>query len=150
MDAVTYPNEQVAELINDSFVALRVPYDAKPISVDFNVTWTPTIIVLDKKGIEHHRTLGYLAPEEFIPSLLLGVAKAHFDLEEFDDAIALLDKIIHDFPRSDSAPEAVYHLGVARYKKTHDAKPLKEAYERLVREYSGSVWEKRAYPYTKL
>jgi len=47
-----------------------------PIQIDFNknkalvkryaVKWTPTIILLDSEGDEHHRFVGYLPPEDFI------------------------------------------------------------------------------------
>jgi len=31
-----------------------------------------------------------LSPEDFIPSLMLGVAKRHFDREKFSEAIAMI------------------------------------------------------------
>jgi outer membrane protein assembly factor BamD (BamD/ComL family) len=55
-----------------------------------------------------------------------------------------------EYPKSDSAPEAVYLRGVCGYKSTHAPKPLKEAYERLQAQYPSSEWTKRAYPYRLL
>ena len=92
----------------------------------------------------------YLAPDELIPSLLLGMGKSCFENERFDEAIAYLEKILADYPKSDSAPEALYLGGVCRYKNTHDPKPLKEAYEQLRDEYPSNEWTKRAYPYRLL
>jgi TolA-binding protein len=150
MDAVTYPNAKVAEFINKNMIAVRVPADAKPLSVDFNVNWTPTLITLGPDGREHHRTLGFLAPEELIPSLMLGMAKVHFDSGRFEEALAGLAALLAEYPKSDAAPEAIYLRGVNRYKNTHDAKPLKEAYEQLLAEHASSEWTKRAYPYRLL
>ncbi len=150
MDAVTYPNDRVAEFIQGQMIPLRVPFDDKPLSVDFNVKWTPTLIVLDPEGKEHHRTVGFLAPEELIPSLLLGNAKSDFDQGQFKEALSRLDKVLADYPKSDSAAEAIYFQGVSKYKNTHDAKPLKEAYEQLQARYPSSEWTKRAYPYRLL
>jgi len=150
MDAVTYPNDSVVEFIQKHLIPLRVAFDAKPLSTNFNIKWTPTLIVLDENGKEHHRTVGFFPPEELIPSLLLGIAKSHFDLERFSEALSTLDKLLKDYPRSDSAPEAIYLQGVCRYKNTHDAKPLKEAYEWLLAKYPSSEWTKRAYPYRLL
>jgi len=79
MDAVTYPNDGVIEFIQKHMIPLRVAFDAKPLSIDFNIKWTPTLIILDADRKEHQRTVGFLPPEELIPSLMLGIAKSHFD-----------------------------------------------------------------------
>ena len=147
MDAVTYPDEKVAEFVQNGLIPLRVPFDHKPLAADFNVQWTPTLITLDTDGKEHHRTVGFLAPKELIPSLLLGIGKSHFENERFDEAIAVFEKILKNHPKSNSAPEAIYLHGVARYKSTHQPKPLREAYDKLAAEYPSSEWTNRAYPY---
>jgi len=150
MDAVTYPDIKVIEFINQHIVPLRVPADSKPLSDEYTVKWTPTIITLDADGRAHHRTLGFLPPDELIPSLYLGIAKSCFDVDQIDKAIVYLDNLLTEYPKSDFAPEAVYLQGVCRYKSTHDAKPLKEAYEILGKRYPSSEWVKRAYPYRLL
>jgi len=150
MDAVSYPNDKVIDFIQKNMIPLRVPFDDKPLSIDFNVKWTPTLIILDSEGREHHRTVGFFPPEELIPSLLLGIAKIHFDQDRFNEAFSALDKLLNDSPKSDSAPEAIFLQGVCRYKNTHDAKPLKGAYEHLQAKYPSSEWTKRAYPYRLL
>lgn len=150
MDAVTYPNPDVVAFVESSVVPLRLPFDHKPLSEEFQVKWTPTLVTLDGEGKEHHRTVGFLPPEELIPSLLLGKAKVNFDLDNFESAIETLKDILKAHSKSDSAPEAIYLLGVSRYKSTHEAKPLKDAYEKLQAEYPDSEWTKRAYPYRLL
>ena len=150
MDAVTYPDARVIGFINENLIPLRVQFDAKPLSTDFNIKWTPTIVTLDAQGKEHHRTVGFLAPEELIPSLLLGNAKSCFETDRFEDALKNIDKLLAEYQNSDSAPEAIYLQGVCLYKSTKDAKPLKEAYEKLNTEYPSSEWTKRAYPYRLL
>ena len=150
MDAVTYPNESVIEFIQKHLIPLRVAFDAKPLSIDFNVKWTPTLIVLDAEGKEHHRTVGFFPPEELIPSLMLGIAKSNFNRERFSEALSTLDNLLKENPKSDSAPEEIYMQGVCRYKNTHEARPLKEAYEQLQAKYPSSEWTKRAYPYRLL
>jgi TolA-binding protein len=150
MDAVTYPESKVIGFISENMIPLRIPFDAQPLSTDFNVTWTPTLITLDSDGKEHHRTVGFLAPEELIPSLLLGIAKSYFETDRFDEALENLQKVLAEHPKSDSAPEAIYLRGVCGYKSTHDPKPLKEAYEKLHAEHPSSEWTRRAYPYRLL
>ncbi len=81
---------------------------------------------------------------------MLGKAKIHFDQNDFDSALAEFEKLLKEYPQSDATPEAVYLRGVSRYKKTNEAKPLKEAYEELQRSYPSSEWAKRAAPYRLL
>jgi len=147
MGAVTYPDSRVAEFINGRMVPIQMLYDAQPFASTYNVKWTPTMIVLDGEGKEHHRIVGFLPPDEFLPALLLGIGKTAFDADELDKAMADLDKIITAYPRSAAAPEAMYLRGVVRFKKSHQAEPLKEAFEQLKRDYPASEWAKRATPY---
>ena len=150
MDAVTYPETTVVDFIENNLIPLRIPSDTQPIAANFNITWTPTLVTLDTEGKEHYRTTGFLAPEELIPSLLLGIAKSHFDREQFTKALSTIKTLLKDYPKSDASPEALFLQGVALYKSTHDPQPLKEAYEHLRAEYPTSEWTKRAYPYRLL
>lgn len=147
MDAVSYPDSGVTRFINEHMIPLRVAFDAEPHAKDFNVKWTPTLVTLDSSGGEHHRTVGFLAPEDLIASLLLGIGKVYFDADKFEDALVNLDKVTSDYSKSNSAPEAIFFRGVSGYKSRQDPKKLKEAYERLEAEYPDSEWTKRAYPY---
>ena len=150
MDTVTYPSPDVIKFVQYYVVPVRLPFDAKPEADNLNVNWTPTLIILDHDGGEHHRTTGFLSAEELIPSLLLGIGKSHFEQAEFTDAISDLDRLLKDYPESASAPEAIYFRGVTRYKATQQAEPLKEAYEKLQADYPLSEWAKRAAPYRLL
>lgn len=150
MDAVTYPDEKVVDFIQKTLIPLRIAFNAQPFASQFDLKWTPTLILLDEDGKEHQRTVGFLPPEELIPSLLLGIAKSHFNRERFNEALSSLEKIISEYPKSGAAPEAIYLRGVCGYKKTHNPKPLKEAYEYLQTHHPSSEWTKRAYPYSLL
>lgn len=150
MDAVTYPDNKVTDFITNNVIPLRVSFDSQPLAADFNVKWTPTLITLDSAGKEHHRTVGYLPPEELIASLLLGLGKTAFDAELFEAALKCLEQLLKDYPKSDAAPEALFLRGVCQYKSTHNPAPLKAAYEKLQEAYPTSEWTKRAYPYRLL
>lgn len=150
MEAVTFPDNKVVEFIESNFILVRVPFDAKPLSEEFNVKWTPTIITLDDSGKEHHRTVGFLSPEELIPSLSLGIGKGYFEKDELKEALKWLEHIVIQYPKSDFTPEALYLKGVVQYKLTKDPKPLKEVYEELTKKFPDSEWTKRAYPYRLL
>ena len=150
MDAVTYPQEAVIDFINQNLVPLRVGSDEQPMAKDFDIRWTPALLILDRDGKEHHRTVGFMEPTELISSLLLGIGKMHYDAGAFKEAIASFERIAAEYPWSDSAPEAIFLTGVSGYKSTHQALPLKESYEHLRKAYPQSPWTKRAYPYRLL
>ena len=149
MDAVTYPDKNVTEFITQNIIPLRVLSDAIPLSTDFNVQGAPTLILLDTSGKEHYRAVGFIPAKEMIPLLLFGIAKTYFDLNQFDQAIQKLDVIISEYPESYTAPEATYLRGVYGYKNSRDRKHLKQAYEKLRREYKQTRWAIRALPLAK-
>jgi len=147
MDAVTYPENNVIEFINQKLVPLRVAFDSQPLASDFNVKWTPVLAILDQEGSAHQRTLGFFPPEEFVPSLMLGIAKVHFDHDQLDKALPTLHALQADYPKSAAIPEAIFFEGVSRFKQGQDPKMLKDAYEQLQADYPTSEWTQRAYPY---
>jgi hypothetical protein len=106
MDAVTYPDEKVAGFVNGRLIPLRVLFDHEPLAREFNLKWTPTLITLDADGKEHHRSVGFLGPEEVITSLLLGIGKSCFETGRFEAAISIFDEIIggHSFRLIASTP----------------------------------------------
>ena len=113
----------------------------------YNVSWTPTILVLDADGKEHYRSIGFLQPDAFIATFELGKARYYLDLEQFAEARALLEELIERCPVPEVVPEAIFFHGVASYKHTHDPKPLRKAYDTLTAKYPQSDWAKRAEPY---
>lgn len=150
MDAVTYPEEKVIDFVNDNLIALRIASSEEPYAANFMVNWTPRIMILDSVGVVHQSTVGFLPPEEFVPSLLMGLAKAAFDLNNLEDCKKHLDHILDTYPESISAPEAVYYRGVTTYKTGGQAEPLIDAYHVLQDRYPASEWAKRALPYRLL
>ncbi len=150
MGAVTYPDSKVAEFITARMVPVQLLYDARPYADDFNIQWTPTIIVLDENGKEHSRTVGFIPPEEFVPALMLGMLKVHFNRKQFREALDEANALIRDYPGAKAMPEAIYWQGVASFENTHDPQHLKAIYKRLQSEYPASEWTQRAQPYSLL
>jgi thioredoxin-related protein len=150
MDAVTYSNKAVIDFINANMIPVRVPHDQRPLAEEFKVKWTPTLITLDVDGTEKHRTVGFLPPEELIPSLMVGIGKGNLERSEFAQAIDRFQELISKYPKSSFAPEAVFFLGVAQYQSTHDPKFLRKIYDTLASKYPQSDWTKRASPYSSV
>ena len=147
MGAVTFPDPKVIAFISQNVIPIRLPHDHKPLAERFQIKWTPALVTLDMEGKEHHRTVGFLSPEELIPSLLLGRAKVDFDHDDFAKALVTLEDLLKDYPKSAAAPEAIFLRGVCVYKSTNNPKALGEIYEKLARDYPDSEWTKKASPY---
>jgi tetratricopeptide (TPR) repeat protein len=111
------------------------------------VKWTPTLIILDLDGNEHHRFVGFLPPEDFIAQIILGKGKVEFDLDRFEQAMQCFQEMLVRYPKADAAPEAQYYLGVTKYKASHNAKELRLGWEALQRDYPNSEWAKKAQVY---
>ncbi|WP_048198786.1 thioredoxin fold domain-containing protein [Methanocella arvoryzae] len=116
----------------------------------YNVEWTPTFIIADKDGSEAYRFVGYLPPKDFRAQLILGEGKVSMRNEDYDKAISCFETIDKKYPETEAAPEAAYYTGVAQYKKTNDAKMLKNAHIYLSRKYPESDWAKKAFAWSGL
>jgi tetratricopeptide (TPR) repeat protein len=147
MGAVTYPNEEVVKFVDFNFVPVQIETSNTALTNQFKVSWTPNIIVLDADGNEVHRVVGFLPPEEFIPTFMVGKGKYYFNAGAHPEAQAMFDEALTKYPDSGAAAEAVFFLGVSRFKMTHDPKPLRAAYDTLTAKFPGSEWAKRAAPY---
>src|SRR5271157_5248486 len=153
MNTGPYSNEQVVKFIQDNFIPLKTQcFFDKPVELmaQFNIQWTPTLIIHDKTGKEHHRIVGYVPIDDLLAHLEFGRAKVFFDTGHFNDAIKAFTSVIEQHPDAGATPEAIFYLGVAGYKKYHDASALRRAYDTLTEKYPGSEWARRAEPYSAL
>ena len=150
MDAVAYIDPAVITFINHNLVPLRLPAADKTLGARYKIKWTPTLLIIDGDGVEQDRTLGFYPPTELIPSLLLGMGKAQFNLPDRVAACGCFDRIVEEYPDSSQAPEAVYLRGVSRYIETREVTNLIAIYDHLADDYPDSPWLIRADPYRLL
>jgi len=107
MDTVTYPEPRTIDFVNGYLIPLRVNTNSPgPLPANFAIQYTPTQVLVDSDGKEHHRSVGFQPPEEFIASLLLGIGKAWFNHNQFSKALSMFNKVISGHPRSSSAVTA--------------------------------------------
>lgn len=150
MNAVAFNDSAVISFVANNLVPVRIMADDPVLSKQFNIKWTPSLLILDTKGIEHYRTLGFYPPKDLIPSLLLGMGKTFFNQADRPAAINCFNHIIADYTNNSLAPEAIYMDGVSNYIQTHDVSNLINIYNRLTEEYPDSPWLTRADPYRLL
>ena len=150
MEAVTYANRDVCNFINTYLTPLRLDTSKGVKDPDCHHIWTPTLVVLTPEGLEIQRTTGFLHPKDFLAVMHLGLAKVRLDAGKYDTAIIPIKSILETFYHNNYVPEAIYWCGVAMYKMTKDPAKLKEAHDRLVKEYPDHIWTKRADPFRLL
>jgi hypothetical protein len=141
LGAVTYPDMQVAALLNEHFVAVQVNIEeVAELANEFQAIWTPNLNVLDRNQKRVYWVEGWLPPSEFIA--MLGVARGHYFLrgKKYPEAAPLFKAVFEQHPRSQFAPEALYYRGVSRYLYSHEVDQLKEDWIMLQRFYPQSAW----------
>lgn len=107
------------------------------------VNWTPTVLFLDGDGVERHRSVGFLPPDEFKPQIDFARAMHAFATDRYDDAIHEFRHILESHGESGIAPEAAYWVACAEYRKAKDPAPLKAGWLALLDRYPNSFVAKR-------
>lgn len=145
MDAVTYPNENVQQIIEQYFVPVQFNVETQPEAMQqFNTPWTPTIMVQDGEGKEHGRSQGYLDAPRFVAEMALARLKTAIDRQDFKSAEAMADEVLEK-TKGDAMrePEALYWASVARYKAAGDPQQLLGGWNRLLDECPDSEWARK-------
>jgi len=144
-----WPDERVVRFVNENFLPARVHVKDdgeafKRFSERFKASWTPTILVLDRDGVEHHRIEGFLPADDLLAQLMLGRAHMAFQQQQWQEAERRFREIVDQLPHTDAAPEALYWVGVAPYKATGDPATLKATARAFSTRYQDSTWAKKA------
>jgi len=140
---VTYPQEAVVEAITRYGVPLQFD-NSKPENQKFlhsiHHIWTPDWRILDHNGYELYRADGFLPPYEFAPRVLCAYGLAYLRLKRFDDAEKIYVDVLRRFSTSYAAPEALYYLGVTRYRRNPDGDDLLTQWANLRARYPMSEY----------
>ena len=99
---------------------------------------------MDRRGVGHYQSPGYLPPEQFLSMLQIGLGRALIAWMRYDEAATHLEAAA-DAPNQ-LAPEALYWLGVAWYLKERRRAPMMRAWDRLRQEHPASLWAARIPP----
>jgi hypothetical protein len=140
----------VAGFINARFLPVESHIKEHPAWFHrFDVSWTPTVLILDSKGTERHRIEGYLPKDEFQAQLEMGLGRVAFKEKKWAEAERIYREVTEKYSTTTSASEARYWRGVSRYKQTNDHNVLVEAAQELQRTAPGSVWALKALPWVE-
>lgn len=145
---MTYPSADVQALIAAQFVPVRLALNRaedRPLFRAYQVIWTPTIVIGDRRGVAHYQSPGFLPPDQFAAMLRVGLGRALTAWSRFDDATTQLQAVAED-RGSAWAAEALYWLGVAWYLQARKRAPMMRAWQRLRDDYPTSIWAARVPP----
>ena len=135
----------MGRFISDNFIPVKIHIKEQPKTFErFKALWTPTLLVMDADGVERHRLEGYLPVEDFLADLELGLAKLHFQKQQYQEAEKRYRSVYRAYPKSAAAPEACYWAGVSAYKATNKPEPLTEAAQALKEKYPESEWARKS------
>src|SRR4030042_2351935 len=116
MNTGPYSDEKVQKFIMENFIPLKSQcFWDKPTELmqKSEIRWTPTLIVQDPAGKEHHRMVGYVPVDDLIAQLIFAKGKIYFNTDRLIEAIAQFQTVIDQYPNAGAAPEAIFLLGVA-------------------------------------
>ncbi len=135
---MTYPQLPVV----DSILAHSVPVQFDNSKAENNKflhgihhIWTPDVRILYHDGSELYRWDGFLPPPEFIARTLCGFGMAYLRTKRFDQAEACYADTLTRFSTTYAAPEALYYLGVTRYRRDPDSDELLTQWQNLRSRY---------------
>ncbi|HXE56503.1 MAG TPA: hypothetical protein VNK43_00735 [Gemmatimonadales bacterium] len=143
---MTYPDRSVVELVNSRFEAVRLEVTGKDPAVRevarrYRLLWSPGFVVLDPRGEELRRFLGYQPPRDFVAELRLALGKVHLLHRRYAEAYEDFRAVADLDPPAPVTPEALYWAGIAAYRR--DGRPLdflREYWEELRVRFPGSRW----------
>jgi hypothetical protein len=145
---VTYPQPLIQSFIATHFVPVKLLLNHAPDQGHFRahrVIWTPTIVIMDRRGVGHYQSPGYLPPELFLTMLQIGLGRALIAWMRYDQAATHFEAAAAG-TSNQLAPEALYWLGVAWYLKERRRAPMLQAWNRLRQEHPASIWAARIPP----
>jgi thiol-disulfide isomerase/thioredoxin len=150
MEARTYPNPELAALIEREFVPVK--FNVKEPRAEFRdllrmtkPLFTPLLLMLDSTGTELRRTTGYLPVPELEADLRLVLGLADLLHARYESAYVRLREVADRLRETHAAAEALYWSGVAAYRRNgRGLEGLTPEWAELQSRYPGSTWAQRA------
>ncbi len=146
MDTVTYPDEALAAFVGEHFEAAKIHIGDKDPGIrdairKFRMLWAPGYVVIDERGEEVRRFIGYQPPRNFAAELRIGLGKADLLHRRYDEAFRQFRQAADLEPPAPVSDEGVYWAGVAlHYRDKTDLDFLHRYWLELERRFPHSRW----------
>lgn len=142
---MTYPDHRVETAISERFVPLKLHLlNDRRQTRQFQVFWTPTILIGDRSGKIRYTSVNYLPPDEFLDILDIGEALVSMRWRGYDEAIRLLTDVEERRPDGPLTAEAMYWRGVAAYfRNGNNSDSSRAVWNEIGERFPDSIWAKR-------
>lgn len=146
MDTVTYPHAAVQQFFAESLEPADLMIgDPDPVAREtlrkFRTLWSPAYVMLDPRGDEVRRFIGYQSPQDFIAELRIGVGKGLMVQRKNQEAFEHFRAVADLEPPAPVSAEGVYWAGIAVYLRDRKELSFLEQYwKELERRFPGSRW----------
>jgi hypothetical protein len=146
MDTVTYPDAMVQEFVAGHFEPAQVHIGAKDPAIRdtirrYRMLWAPGYVVLDERGEEVRRFIGYQPPRDFVAELRVALGKTHILHRRNDEAFQHFRRAADLEPAAPVSAEALYWAGIAlHYRDRTDLDFLHQYWKELEQRFPGSRW----------
>jgi TolA-binding protein len=143
MGAVTYPNEAVTQELTSNFVPVKVESAKAPeLARRMGIRWLPGLVVVDHDGRPAHAITGFLPPDDLLTELRFGRGIALMAAKRYDEAHRLFAEVGDS--KVERAPEALYWLGVSRFRQTKDfGSSVAAPWGEIVSRFGASQWARK-------
>lgn len=151
MLAETFPHPEVAALLRDEFVCLKIDTGAvteeqRELVRAYRVLWTPDLLLFDPLGAELGRRIGFHTPAEFVAVLRVALGQTAMTYRRYDRALEQFTAAAADPDAATMRGEALFWAGIAAYKLDGrgDRAVLRRHWAPIGHELPSSPWWTRA------
>lgn len=138
---MTYPNAEVARLLNAEFIPVRINTQDQPeVARRFHLMWSPILVALDQREFPLRRIVGYIPPAEMLAELHFIRALNEMRSARPANAMQIFRQLYADFPKAHLIPEALYWDGIAAYRQSKNKEDLWVIWRRLAADYPNNLW----------
>lgn len=129
------------EFVHEHFIPVKINVREQPkIARQFNILWTPTLVMLDRQEFRLRQSVGFLPPDELIPELLMALAMNQIRIGSPQNAAVILEELQADYQEAKLIPEALYWRGISIFFANQDKSELFENWKRIALTYPDSQW----------
>lgn len=146
MDTVTYPADTVAEFVASHFEAAQVVIGDKDPAIrdsirKYRMLWAPGYVILDARGEEVRRFIGFQPPRDYIAELRVGLGKTYILHRRNQEAFQHFRAVADLDPPAPVSAEGLYWAGVAlHYRDKTDLEFLHQYWKELGVRFPASRW----------
>ncbi|MBI5192433.1 MAG: tetratricopeptide repeat protein [Nitrospirae bacterium] len=92
------------------------------------------ILMKTHKSFKEGLTLAMAVAPQEVPPILIEVGKVYIEMEKFEEAMAIFQRLLNDYPASRYGSEALYLIALT-YEKTGRYKEAIQGYRTVIQEY---------------